>query len=478
MATIFRANDAQLGRDVAVKVLRSEYGRDPAFVARFRQEAQSAAALNHPNVVNVFDYGMESGDPFIVMELIDGGDLASVIHEHGPLDPVAAARIAQQIYEALDAAHARGIIHRDIKPTNVLLTSGGRVKVADFGIARAFSEAQLTMPGTTWAASTTSARNRRAVRWSRPPLTSIPPASSCSRCSLVDGAGRATLQVPLQWHGSRAIRRRRRQFAQVCPRSWTSPFDERWHARRPIARPPVTWPRFSALYSPNPQGAVWPPPRQPAGPIAAGAAAGAWPVQRPWSATGQPTVPQGVVYGRGGPPSQPPAAKPLAQEEEDDGGAGAWGWVAAALGVLVLFAGGGLLFLLLSGKPAGGPNASGLLIQVPSYVGLQLADARQNAQSQGFVLSVGAYQTTDQAPEGSVIAQDPAAGATALKGSAVTVTVATQKQTVPVPDLRLHTEADAFDVLAQNNLAPGERSEAYDPDVPANLVIRPTRARA
>src|SRR3954463_13765699 len=143
MATIYRAHDSQLGRDVAVKVLRSEYGRDPAFVARFRQEAQSAAALNHPNVVNVFDYGMEAGDPFIVMELIDGGDLAEVIRERGTLEPVAAARIAQQIYEALDAAHARGIIHRDIKPTNVLMTSGGRVKVADFGIARAFSEAQI-----------------------------------------------------------------------------------------------------------------------------------------------------------------------------------------------------------------------------------------------------------------------------------------------------------------------------------------------
>ena len=149
MATIFRAHDAQLGRDVAVKVLRAEYGRDPAFVARFRQEAQSAAALNHPNVVNVFDYGMEAGDPFIVMELIDGGDLGSVLRERGVFEPLAAARIAQQIYEALDAAHGRGIVHRDIKPTNVLLTAGGRVKVADFGIARAFSEAQLTMPGTT-----------------------------------------------------------------------------------------------------------------------------------------------------------------------------------------------------------------------------------------------------------------------------------------------------------------------------------------
>ncbi len=149
MATIFRGHDVQLGRDVAVKVLRAEYGRDPAFVARFRQEAQSAAALSHPNVVNVFDYGMEQGDPFIVMELIDGGDLASILRERGPFEPLAAARVAQQIFEALDAAHARGIVHRDIKPTNVLIGAGGRVKVADFGIARAFSEAQLTMPGTT-----------------------------------------------------------------------------------------------------------------------------------------------------------------------------------------------------------------------------------------------------------------------------------------------------------------------------------------
>lgn len=163
-------------------------------------------------------------------------------------------------------------------------------------------------------------------------------------------------------------------------------------------------------------------------------------------------------------------------EEEDEGGAGAWAWVAAALGVLVLLSGGVLLFLLLSGRPAS-PGPSGLIVPVPTYVGLQLADARKNAQAQGFVLSVGAYQVTDQAPEGSVIAQDPAAGANALKGSEVTVTVATQKQTVPVPDLRLHTEADAFDILAQNNLAPGERSEAYDPDVPANLVIR-TNPRA
>ncbi|MDQ3938856.1 MAG: protein kinase, partial [Chloroflexota bacterium] len=149
MATIFKGHDAELGREVAVKVLRAEYGRDAAFVARFRQEAQAAAALNHPNVVNVFDYGMQDGDPFIVMELVEGGDLGVVIRQRGPLEPLAAARIAQQVFDALDAAHAKGIVHRDIKPTNVLLSRSGQAKVADYGIARAFSEAQLTMPGTT-----------------------------------------------------------------------------------------------------------------------------------------------------------------------------------------------------------------------------------------------------------------------------------------------------------------------------------------
>ena len=122
----------------------------PAFVARFRQEAQAAAALSHPNVVDVFDYGTDAVGPFIVMELVDGrrprarrSGSAARCHRR----PRRASR--QQIADALDAAHARGIVHRDIKPTNVLLTTGGRVKVADFGIAQAFSEAQLTMPGMT-----------------------------------------------------------------------------------------------------------------------------------------------------------------------------------------------------------------------------------------------------------------------------------------------------------------------------------------
>src|SRR6185369_14573814 len=107
------------------------------------------AQLNHPNVVSVYDYGQDPSGPFIVMELIDGEDLASILRRTGPLPPRQAARIAAEVARALAAAHAAGIIHRDMKPANILVSTDGRVKVTDFGIARAIAEAQMTLPGTT-----------------------------------------------------------------------------------------------------------------------------------------------------------------------------------------------------------------------------------------------------------------------------------------------------------------------------------------
>ncbi len=149
MATIFRAVDTQLGRDVAVKLLRPEYLRDPDFSARFRQEAQAAASLTHPNIVTIYDYGEDPSGPYIVMELVDGEDLATILRRSGPLPPRQAARIAAAVARALAASHARGLVHRDIKPGNVLIGRDGQVKVVDFGIARAIAEAQTTLPGTT-----------------------------------------------------------------------------------------------------------------------------------------------------------------------------------------------------------------------------------------------------------------------------------------------------------------------------------------
>ena len=149
MATIYRANDTGLGRDVALKLLRTEYLRDPDFSSRFRQEAQSAASLSHPNVVTVYDYGEDPSGPYIVMELIDGEDLATILRRSGALPPRQVARIGSAVARALAAAHARGLVHRDVKPGNVLIGRDGQVKVVDFGIARAIAEAQVTLPGTT-----------------------------------------------------------------------------------------------------------------------------------------------------------------------------------------------------------------------------------------------------------------------------------------------------------------------------------------
>ena len=149
MATIYRARDAQLERDVAVKLLRPEFGQDPEFLARFRDEARAAASLSHPNIVPVFDFGEDESGPYIVMELVEGQDLASILRDNGPLAPRQAAHVAADVARALQVAHYRGIVHRDVKPSNILIGRDGRVHVADFGIARAMTDSSVTLPGTT-----------------------------------------------------------------------------------------------------------------------------------------------------------------------------------------------------------------------------------------------------------------------------------------------------------------------------------------
>src|SRR5918999_1608553 len=145
MARVYLAHDNVLDREVALKVMREYYADDENFVERFRREAKNAAALNHPDIVQVYDQGhTKDGTYYIAMEYVPGGTLKERMAEEGPLDPREAAGIASRVADALAVAHARGIVHRDIKPQNVLLSATGEAKVADFGIARAASSKTIT----------------------------------------------------------------------------------------------------------------------------------------------------------------------------------------------------------------------------------------------------------------------------------------------------------------------------------------------
>jgi len=135
MATVYRAHDPALDRDVALKVLPAEFLHDPTFAERFRQEARVAARLEHPHVVPIHGFGIDEGRPWMALRLLGGGSLADRLRQ-GPLTPAEAARVLSEIASALDAAHARGIVHRDLKPANILLDESGRAYLADFGIAR------------------------------------------------------------------------------------------------------------------------------------------------------------------------------------------------------------------------------------------------------------------------------------------------------------------------------------------------------
>jgi len=147
MAEVYLADDLLLGREVAVKVLHAQFAADPAFIQRFRHEAQAAANLNHPNIVNIYDWGNEGDQYYIVMEYVEGRDLKEILRSEGRLLPERAAEIAAEVCAALQFAHRGNLVHRDIKPHNIFITELGQVKVMDFGIAREGNGGGITQTG-------------------------------------------------------------------------------------------------------------------------------------------------------------------------------------------------------------------------------------------------------------------------------------------------------------------------------------------
>ncbi len=465
MATVFRATDTGLGRDVALKLLRPEYLRDPDFSSRFRQEAHAAASLSHPNVVHVYDYGEDPTGPFIVMELVDGEDLATILRRSGALPPRQVARIGSGVARALAAAHARGLIHRDVKPGNVLIGTDGRVKVVDFGIARAIAEAQLTMPGTTLG----------SVHYLSPEQARGEPSTAASDLYSLGIVLYEMLVGSRPFEGDSA--------ASVALARLTGPIPDPMAVRPSVPPDLAAITRKALALDPRDRfvsagvmadtldqtlgtgGAAGTAAGRAAGVAGAGTAAaglGGLDGATVVSGTARPNpaaVPYaadayaGVDDGRDT-PAGPPSGRRLKASPPpvEDRGPGPLVWLAGAVAIALLAAIAFFVFQLASG--GGTPPAQ--KVTVPNFVGMLVADASRQAQTLQLTLDPTGAESTE--PPGTILAQDVPVGAKVDAGSAIKLTVAAPPGTVPVPDLKNKPENEAIQAIVDAGLRPGGRS--------------------
>lgn len=452
MAEVLEGRDLRLGRRVAVKILRPDLAKDPAFQARFRREAQSAASLNHPNIVAVYDTGEDIlGDetasvivPYIVMEYVDGQTLRQLLASGRRLLPERALEITAGVLAALDYSHRHGIVHRDIKPANVMLTRTGDVKVMDFGIARALADSSATMTsahavmGTAQYLSPEQARGEvvdaRSDLYStgcllyelltgRPPFTGDSPVSVAYQHvsetplppSQMDPAVPASLDALVL-----------KSLAKNPNDRYQTAADFRSDVERAIAGMPVT----SAV---PPVLAV---------PIAGAAAVDA--TQR-FAPTPAPIAP--IDTGNRRSP---------------------WMWIGITIVILLIAGLAAFATVLFSNN-----NKAVEQVTVPTTTGKTVPVAEQALVAQGLRLGTQTPQNSDVA-KGLILSQDPAAGNQLAKGQPVNVVVSAGKSQAQVPQLvGMPSPDDARVALADVQLLLGTVTEK-DSDQPKGQVISQT----
>jgi hypothetical protein len=467
MATIWRAVDEQLDREVAVKLLREQFGSDAGFAARFRQEARAAGSLSHPNIVPVYDYGTDTdGSQFIVMQLVEGDNLATVLRERSVLETDDAVRVALGVASALEAAHRRGLVHRDVKPGNILITDDGDVKVTDFGIARAVAEASMTVTGTTLG----------SVHYFSPEQAR---GDEVTGASDVYALGIVLYEMltgrrPFEGDSAAGVALKRLNEDPPPPSTYRPvPSGLSAIVMRALQREPRD--RFPDAGSFAEALRVWQ--KDPAaGAAAAGVAAAAGsppPSAAPIPPSGEPTVyvPPRVAMpsdrtpsGVGPPPGRPP-------EEEERQGQPWWTWALALLAVLLLGLIGFLGMQILGGLGSGPtPTPSAEQVEVPNWVGDSIVAVRREAEDLGLDLEEQ-REPSDDVERNRVISTRPPGGELVPEGATITVVVSSGADTVPVPSLVGQTEDQAIATLAAAGLTEGNVSS--EPNAaPEGRVIR------
>jgi serine/threonine-protein kinase len=440
MAEVYRARDQRLDRIVAIKTLRSDLARDPTFQARFRREAQSAASLNHPSVVAVYDTGEDTmGDtliPYIVMEFVEGSTLRDLLRENRRLLPERALEIVDGILRALDYSHRGGIIHRDIKPANVMLTRGHEVKVMDFGIARAMADSSATMTQTAQVIGTAQYLSPEQARGERVDARSDLYSTGCVLYELLTGRPPFTGDSPV------AIAYQHVREDPIPP-SQVDPEIPRWCddiVLKAMAKDPGARYQSATEFRADLQRAMQ------GMPVAAPAAS----TMMMGRTSVMPSVPSGAPTRMQRPMHTGYDLPPVRYDQDDDDRGGGNGkkvalWVALA----ILFIGGAALIgVLLTNGSGGGTSASSSSatastsasaepLQAPHVVGLTEDDAKKAITDAGFVVGDVTTENSDSVDKGSVISSNPSEGDDVSKGDKINLVVSKGKavQKVDVPDV-------------------------------------------
>ena len=465
MATIWRAVDEQLDREVAVKILRPQFGSDPGFAARFKQEARSAGGLSHPNIVSVYDYGTDGtdGEQYIVMELVNGSDLSTILRERGALSTDDAVRVAIGVASALEVAHRKGIVHRDVKPGNIMITDAGDVKVTDFGIARAVAEASMTVTGTTLG----------SVHYFSPEQArgdEVTGASDVYALAIVLYE-MLTGRRPFEGDSAAAVALKRLSEDAPSPSAIGHPLPPGLEAiiMRALSREPAE--RFPDAGAFAEALRVWR--RHPNAAPALGTAAAGGAAVATTPAAGEPTV---YVPPR---VTRPADRAPIAQQrrvdpyEVEDEGTPWWTWLLAVLGVVLLGTIGFLGVQLLGGfdGPSQSPEPSVAQVAIPDCEDVSLTTVRSRFIDLGLVIQEEP-EVSDEIDEGRVIRCEPASGQEVDEGRTVIAYVSSGADSVAVPRLRGQTLDQARATLERQGLIVGNIDNEPDPNVPAGSVIR------
>ncbi|MQY35861.1 Serine/threonine-protein kinase PknB [Streptomyces sp. RB17] len=431
MAEVYLAHDTRLGRTVAVKTLRADLARDPSFQARFRREAQSAASLNHPAIVAVYDTGEDYIDgvsiPYIVMEYVDGSTLRELLHSGRKLLPERAMEMTIGILQGLEYAHRNGIVHRDIKPANVMLTRNGQVKVMDFGIARAMGDSGMTMTQTAAVIGTAQYLSPEQAKGEQVDARSDLYSTGCLLYELL------TVRPPFVGDSPVAVAY---QHVREEPQS-PSVFD-------PEITPEMDAIVLKALVK-DPNYRYQSADEMRADieacldgqPVAATAAMGAvgyggYPDDQPTTAL-RPDAGAGATSML--PPMNPDDGgygydEPTSRRRQPQKKSNTSTILLVVAGILVLIG------AILIGKwVASGGNTGNGKVPVPTFVGQTENSARKMADNVDLKVSV-TRKPCDAQPKGNVCTQDPQENTKVDKGSTVNLVVSTGAPKVQVPDVR------------------------------------------